>query len=246
MRRLGLAVALSLLIGGTASAQSWVPWNQPNLIFERPKSKREAAPGPAGPATKQTPGRAAGAPPTRTTRPVRAAAAVALEPAPRPEPKPAPKFLDGGARPEISPASPSSVSINTGYGAGTIVIDNATRRLYLMQSNTTALSYPVTVGREGFRWKGTETISRVASWPDWRPPAEMRQREPQLPEVMSGGVRNPLGAKALYLGNSLYRIHGTNSQSVGGASSSGCFRMNNSHVVDLATRVGPGTKVIVK
>ena len=111
---------------------------------------------------------------------------------------------------------------------------------------STALRYPISVGREGFNWNGTEKISRVAEWPDWHPPAEMRERDPSLPEKMSGGIRNPLGAKALYLGNSLYRIHGTNdAKSIGRAASSGCFRMLNGHVVDLASRVGVGTPVTV-
>lgn len=160
---------------------------------------------------------------------------------------PAPALMSGGDRPSISPASPQSVSIRTGYGAGTIVIDTGARRLYLMQSGTTALSYPISVGRDGFRWTGTEKISRVAEWPDWHPPAEMRERQPGLPVKMTGGIRNPLGAKAMYLGNSLYRIHGTNNtQSIGQANSSGCFRMANSHVIDLARRVGVGTTVVVK
>ncbi len=245
MRRFGLSFAMTLLLGGTAAAQSWVPWNQPSLLYERPKPK-------AAPTTPSRP--AANAPsaqrPPQAARPqaprVQSASASPPPQFEKPAPKQGPAFLDGGARPSISPSSTSSVSIQTGHGAGTIVIDTSARRLYLMQSSTTALAYPISVGRDGFRWTGTQTISRVASWPDWRPPAEMRQREPQLPEVMSGGLRNPLGAKALYLGSTLYRIHGTNSQSVGGASSSGCFRMTNGHVVDLANRVGPGTTVIVK
>ncbi len=158
-----------------------------------------------------------------------------------------PDVLSGGDRPSISPASPQSTSIKTGYGAGTIVIDTSARRLYLMQSATTALVYPISVGRDGFRWTGTEKVSRVAEWPDWHPPAEMRERQAGLPVKMTGGIQNPLGAKALYLGNSLYRIHGTNNvQSIGQANSSGCFRMTNSHVVDLARRAGVGTTVVVK
>ncbi len=161
--------------------------------------------------------------------------------------KPFPALMQGGPRPQISPSTPQTVSIRTGYGAGTIVIDTSARRLYLMQSQTTALAYPISVGRIGFTWTGTERISRVASWPDWHPPAEMRQRQPNLPVQMTGGINNPLGAKALYLGNSLYRIHGTNNaQTIGQANSSGCFRMTNSHVTDLASRVGVGTVVIVK
>jgi lipoprotein-anchoring transpeptidase ErfK/SrfK len=126
------------------------------------------------------------------------------------------------------------------------VIDTAGRQLFLVQSGGTALRYPISVGREGFTWTGTQKISRVADWPDWRPPAEMRERDPRLPELMTGGVRNPLGAKALYLGNSLYRIHGTNdARTIGQAASSGCFRMLNGHVLDLANRVGVGTTVTV-
>lgn len=159
-----------------------------------------------------------------------------------------PKYSsDGGGQPSISAVAPQSTSITTGYGAGTIVIDTSARKLYLMQSQTTALVYPISVGRIGFTWTGTERISRVASWPDWRPPAEMHQRQPGLPVVMTGGINNPLGARALYLGSSLYRIHGTNNaQSIGQANSSGCFRMTNGHVVDLANRVGVGTTVVVK
>ena len=115
-----------------------------------------------------------------------------------------------------------------------------------MQSPTEALRYPISVGREGFTWTGTEAISRVAEWPDWHPPEEMRDRDPSLPEKMSGGIKNPLGAKAIYLGNTLYRIHGTNDpKSIGRAASSGCFRMLNGHVVDLASRVQIGTPVTV-
>jgi lipoprotein-anchoring transpeptidase ErfK/SrfK len=157
-----------------------------------------------------------------------------------------PKIADGGARPSISPQSPTVVTYNSGQAPGTIVIDTAARRLYLVQANSKALSYPISVGREGFSWTGTEKITRMASWPDWHPPAEMRERDPRLPEKMTGGVRNPLGAKALYLGNTLYRIHGTSdARSIGRAASSGCFRMHNRHVVDLARRVGVGTKVVV-
>ena len=157
-----------------------------------------------------------------------------------------PAVASGGARPEIEPQSPSRVSYASAQPAGTIVIDTARRRLFLVQSGSTALAYPISVGREGFTWSGTEKISRVADWPDWHPPAEMRERDPRLPIKMTGGIRNPLGAKALYLGNTLYRIHGTSdARSIGRAASSGCFRMHNSHVVDLAGRVGVGTRVVV-
>jgi lipoprotein-anchoring transpeptidase ErfK/SrfK len=158
----------------------------------------------------------------------------------------APALLKGGPRPAIASVPPEHVAFNSVYASGTIVIDTSGRKLYLVQSPTEALVYPISVGREGFAWTGTESISRVAAWPDWRPPAEMRERDPRLPEKMTGGIRNPLGAKALYLGNTLYRIHGTNDErTIGRASSSGCFRMRNGHVVDLAGRVGIGTTVVV-
>jgi lipoprotein-anchoring transpeptidase ErfK/SrfK len=157
-----------------------------------------------------------------------------------------PAVLEGGSRPEISPQAPATVPFRYGYGAGQIVIDTSSRSLFYVLGNGTAYRYPISVGRDGFRWQGTEKISRVAAWPDWHPPAEMRQRDPRLPEVMTGGIRNPLGAKALYLGNSLYRIHGTNdARSIGYAASSGCFRMMNYHVMHLATLAGAGTTVHV-
>jgi lipoprotein-anchoring transpeptidase ErfK/SrfK len=156
------------------------------------------------------------------------------------------ELMSGGPRPPVEPIRPAPISFVSSYSPGTVVIDTAGRRLYLVQSNSHALVYPISVGRVGFTWTGTERISRVADWPDWHPPAEMRQRDPRLPVKMSGGVRNPLGAKALYLGNSLYRIHGTdNASTIGRATSSGCFRMTNGHVIDLARRVGVGTPVVV-
>ncbi len=157
-----------------------------------------------------------------------------------------PKLLDGGARPEIAPIGPERMRFESRYGPGTIIVDTAGRQLLLTQANGTALRYPISVGRDGFSWTGEEKVSRIAEWPDWHPPAEMRERDPKLPEKMTGGLKNPLGAKALYLGNSLYRIHGTNdAKTIGRASSSGCFRMLNGHVIDLAERVGVGTKVVV-
>lgn len=153
---------------------------------------------------------------------------------------------DGGPRPAIGAATPARVPFFSSYGAGNIVIDSGGRSLYFVLSATEAYRYPVAVGREGFAWTGVESVSRKAEWPDWRPPAEMRQRQPGLPEVMTGGLRNPLGARAIYLGSTLYRIHGTNdTRSIGGAASSGCFRMSNAHVVDLYNRVSNGATVHV-
>jgi lipoprotein-anchoring transpeptidase ErfK/SrfK len=157
-----------------------------------------------------------------------------------------PPVLDGGGRPAISPAAPPVVAYTAGHAAGTVVIDAGARALYYVLPGNRAYRYSVAVGREGFGWTGTQTVSRIAAWPDWRPPAEMRERDPRLPELMTGGVRNPLGAKAIYLGSTLYRIHGTNdARSIGTASSSGCFRMTNSNVLHLAQLVRTGTRVHV-
>ena len=134
----------------------------------------------------------------------------------------------------------------SGYAAGSVVIDTSGRALYYVLSDQKAYRYPIAVGREGFSWTGTEKVTRKAAWPDWRPPLEMRERDPRLPELMTGGLKNPLGAMAIYLGNSLYRIHGTNdARSIGTASSSGCFRMTNAHVTHLASLVGVGAAVHV-
>ena len=157
-----------------------------------------------------------------------------------------PDELDGGGQPDISAVAPPKVTFTNSYGAGSIVIDTAGRKLYYVLSSSQAYQYPIAVGREGFTWTGTEKISRKVDWPDWTPPAEMLERQPELPAHMTGGIRNPLGAKALYLGNSLYRIHGTNdSKSIGTAASSGCIRMTNGNVVHLASIAGIGTTVRV-
>ncbi|MEP3276959.1 MAG: L,D-transpeptidase [Stappiaceae bacterium] len=136
------------------------------------------------------------------------------------------------------------------YGSekpGTIIIDTASRHLYLVQSGATARRYGVGVGRPGFQWAGHHKVTRKAEWPSWRPPAEMLQRQPELPRFMEGGPNNPLGARALYLGSTLYRIHGSNEPwTIGRAVSSGCIRMRNEDVTDLYARVNVGTSVIVK
>ena len=160
--------------------------------------------------------------------------------------KKGPSDLSGGGQPNIAAVAPPKVSFPNGYGSGTIVIDTAGRKLYYVLSSSSAYQYPIAVGRQGFTWTGTQKISREVSWPDWTPPAEMLERKPELPEHMEGGVRNPLGAKALYLGSSLYRIHGTNdAKSIGTAASSGCIRMTNGNVVHLASIAGVGTTVHV-
>lgn len=130
---------------------------------------------------------------------------------------------------------------------GTIVISTSQRRLYYVLGNGQALRYGVGVGRRGFSWSGTKTVSMKREWPDWRPPAQMLRRRPDLPRYMRGGIENPLGARALYLGSSLYRIHGSNEpDTIGAAVSSGCIRMTNRDVIDLYDRVRIGTKVIVQ
>lgn len=145
---------------------------------------------------------------------------------------------------------PQEVNYTNSHKAGTIVIDTKNKFLYLVGENGKARRYGVGVGKQGFSWSGTQNVSRKAEWPDWHPPQEMIARERKkgriLPARMDGGVENPLGARALYLGNTLYRIHGTNAPStIGRAVSSGCIRMRNQDVEDLYDRVPIGTKVVV-
>jgi lipoprotein-anchoring transpeptidase ErfK/SrfK len=157
-----------------------------------------------------------------------------------------PKFMDGGEKPDIVPETPPIAYLDRDEKPGTIIVDTGGRRLYYVLPGNRAYEYPISVGREGFEWTGTERISRIASWPSWTPPPEMHKRQPGLPITVSGGVINPLGAKALYLGNTIYRIHGTNNvRTIGRASSSGCFRMMNAHVVHLTTLAKIGTSVRV-
>ena len=139
------------------------------------------------------------------------------------------------------------VFYRTGAAPGTIVIQTAERFLYLVQGNNRAMRYGIGVGRDGFQWQGLVKISRKTEWPDWRPPPEMIERQPYLPRFMAGGPGNPLGARAMYLGATVYRIHGTNQpETIGSAVSSGCFRLVNPDVIDLYERVPVGTKVIVR
>jgi lipoprotein-anchoring transpeptidase ErfK/SrfK len=157
-----------------------------------------------------------------------------------------PKYIEGGDKPNIAPEKPPVVYLEKNEPPGTIIVDTGGRKLYYVLPGKQAYAYPISVGRDGFTWTGTERISRIQSWPSWTPPPEMRQRQPGLPVTVSGGLINPLGAKALYLGNTIYRIHGTNNErSIGRASSSGCFRMMNQHVLHLATLAHVGTTVRV-
>jgi lipoprotein-anchoring transpeptidase ErfK/SrfK len=138
------------------------------------------------------------------------------------------------------------VDYNTIEPAGTIIIDTPHTYLYLVLGGGKAMRYGVGVGRDGFTWSGTEHISRMKEWPDWFPPKEMIERQPYLPRFMAGGETNPLGARAMYLGSTVYRIHGTNQPStIGTFVSSGCIRLTNDDVADLYSRVSVGTTVVV-
>ena len=139
------------------------------------------------------------------------------------------------------------VSYRTNEAPGTIIVQTSERFLYVIQPNGRAIRYGIGVGRDGFQWKGLLKISRKQEWPDWTPPPEMIERQPYLPRFMAGGPGNPMGARALYLGATVYRIHGTNQpQTIGSAVSSGCFRLVNPDVIDLYDRIPVGTKVIVR
>jgi lipoprotein-anchoring transpeptidase ErfK/SrfK len=145
-----------------------------------------------------------------------------------------------------SPIKKEVVSYQSKYKPGTIVIETSERRLYLVLEDGKALKYGIGVGRDGFRWSGKHRITRTAEWPGWTPPAAMRKRVPDLPAYMPGGPDNPLGARALYIGSTLYRIHGTSEPwTIGQAVSSGCIRMVNDDVIDLYERVKVGALVVV-
>ncbi|MGY4285022.1 lipoprotein-anchoring transpeptidase ErfK/SrfK [Bradyrhizobium sp. LM2.7] len=151
-------------------------------------------------------------------------------------------YLGSGA----SPVPRSTVMYPTNYAPGTVVVNTTERRLYLVLQNGQALRYGIGVGRDGFRWGGVHRITAKKEWPDWTPPSQMLARRPDLPRHMKGGIENPLGARAMYLGSTLYRIHGSNEpETIGQAVSSGCFRMTNEDVSDLYGRVSVGTTVVV-
>jgi len=155
-------------------------------------------------------------------------------------PNPADEHLDHGFRRQM-------VFFRSNEPPGTIIVHTSERFLYVVQPGGRALRYGIGVGRQGFQWQGLLKISRKEEWPDWTPPEEMIERQPYLPRWMAGGPGNPLGARALYLGNTVYRIHGTNQpQTIGSAVSSGCFRLVNPDVVDLYDRIPVGTKVVVQ
>ncbi len=139
------------------------------------------------------------------------------------------------------------VFYRTTEAPGTIIVSTSQRFLYLVEGNNRAIRYGIGVGRVGFQWSGIHRITRKGEWPDWRPPPEMIKRQPYLPRFMAGGPGNPLGARALYIGNTEYRIHGTNQpQTIGHAVSSGCFRLTNPDIINLFGRVPIGTRVVVQ
>jgi len=241
MVRLGaftlVSAALALAAAAPAAAQSFNPFGDLHTAGTTWKSQKPAAQPKPQPA------------PAMLSQPGSAFAPSAASPpslaAPQQQPQ-FPKFMQGGPRPNISPVAAPTVAFPNSYGAGNVVIDTKGRALYYILSSSQAIKYPISVGREGFQWSGVQTVSRKVSWPDWRPPAEMRKRQPNLPEEMTGGLNNPLGAMAIYLGSTLYRIHGTNDTStIGQAASSGCFRMTNEDVTDLYERVRVGARVVV-
>ena len=145
------------------------------------------------------------------------------------------------------PFARQMVFFRSNEAPGTVVIHTSERFLYVVQPGNKALRYGIGVGREGFQWSGLVKVSRKAEWPDWRPPPEMIARQPYLPRFMAGGPGNPMGARALYLGSTVFRIHGTNQpETIGQSISSGCFRLANGDIIDLYQRVPVGTKVVVR
>ncbi len=156
------------------------------------------------------------------------------------------QYLGDDGRVEASPIPRQLVEFSSQYAPGTIVISTSERRLYFVTAPGEAIEYGVGVGRPGFSWSGIQKISAKREWPGWTPPAAMLKRRPDLPRYMSGGPENPLGARAMYLGSSEYRIHGSNEpDTIGQAVSSGCIRMTNEDVTDLYERVKVGARVVV-
>lgn len=156
-------------------------------------------------------------------------------------------FVHGGLFGSSSPIPRTVVAYPSNLGVGSIVISTPERRLYYILGNGEAIRYGIGVGRAGFTWSGVKHVSAKREWPDWTPPSQMLRRRPDLPRWMHGGIENPLGARAMYLGSTLYRIHGSNEpQTIGQAVSSGCFRLTNDDVIDLYDRVRVGATVIIQ
>ena len=168
--------------------------------------------------------------------------------APAPSDNERPGYVPTEAEEQLAPElRRQMVFFRTTEAAGTIVVHTQERFLYVVQGNNRAIRYGIGVGREGFQWTGLKRIDRKAEWPDWVPPPEMIARQPYLPRFMAGGPGNPMGARALYIAGTVYRIHGTNQpHTIGSAVSSGCFRLTNPELIDLYERVPIGTKVVVR
>jgi lipoprotein-anchoring transpeptidase ErfK/SrfK len=174
------------------------------------------------------------------------ASGASVQAAPRDEERPG--YVPSADEEQLPPQFQRQVVFfRTTEAPGTIVVDTPSRYLYLVQGNSRALRYGIGVGRDGFQWSGLVNITRKQEWPDWTPPPEMIQRQPYLPRFMAGGPGNPMGARALYLGTTVYRLHGTNApETIGSAVSSGCFRLVNPDIIDLFDRVPVGTKVVIR
>jgi lipoprotein-anchoring transpeptidase ErfK/SrfK len=174
------------------------------------------------------------------------ASAPAPAPAPAPIPAPAPLVEPPKAADGPGALARHVIDYTSHQTPGTVIIDTKNTFLYFVLNDTQAMRYGIGVGREGFTWSGEQAVARKTEWPDWRPPAEMLVRQPYLPRFMAGGPGNPLGARAMYLGETEFRIHGTNKpETIGKRVSSGCIRLTNEDVVDLYERVKVGAKVIV-
>ncbi len=174
--------------------------------------------------------------------------APALAQAQGTDPGDQPGYVPDASEEELDPKFQRTVVFyRTTEPPGTVIVQTSERYLYVIEPNGRALRYGIGVGRDGFQWQGLQKITRKMEWPDWTPPPEMIERQPYLPRWMAGGPGNPLGARALYLGATVYRIHGTNQpQTIGTAVSSGCFRLTNPDVIDLYDRIPVGTRVIVR
>jgi lipoprotein-anchoring transpeptidase ErfK/SrfK len=235
-------IALTLA-GAALAAASPASAYEIDVLTHQPMVVSRPAARPAARQATPTSARPAAATPTTTASVANPLSALFGEPVAAPAPAAAPR-QDG--RPKASAIRRETVSYSGPQGPGTIMISTSERRLYLVLPGGQALKYGVGVGRPGFEWSGAKTISMKKEWPDWTPPPEMLKRRPDLPKHMEGGVANPLGARAMYLGSSLYRIHGSNEpETIGQAVSSGCIRMTNEDVMDLYERVKVGTKVVV-
>lgn len=240
MRLLFSALAVA---GVAAAAASSAHALEIDILTRQPMMPGRAAARPATPA-RPAAARPAPAATAVTTTASTANPLTALFGEPLAAPQAGPARQD--VRPKASAIRRETVSYAGPHAPGTIMISTAERRLYLVLPGGQALKYGVGVGRPGFEWGGEKRITMKREWPDWTPPAEMRKRRPDLPAHMEGGLANPLGARAMYLGSSLYRIHGSNEpETIGQAVSSGCIRMTNEDVTDLYDRVKVGTRVVV-